>query len=332
MTAETEDATLRSPHCSFRVHGGAQGDSINQTIRNPDARRSVSHVVPGIAMVLLLIGGALTDAEATSPCDDFDECKTLIEINGSDGDIGFHWLADAEDLKAILIRDARGKLIYMNMAFGPLSRQRMTETFGESSEPPCFVPDDPDEDFDPDDVVTLEEFLNRWKEGTYRFRGRAGHREKLFGETELTYYLPAAPTDVAFSGTTISWEPGDDLGECASYDDLVVLVMSGVLPEHPEDVVVDSWEIVVTPDVDEDEPDAALTNSREFSVRIPGDTDTMAVTVPQGYLQSLGDGTPVKIEVGAIGGDDNGTFTEADGFCVLVDGDEAEVEECELED
>jgi hypothetical protein len=40
------------------------------------------------------------------------------------------------------------------------------------------------------------------------------------------------------------------------------------------------------------------------------------VTVPAEYLASLPDDTPVKIEVGAIGGEDNATFSEADGFCV----------------
>ena len=41
------------------------------------------------------------------------------------------------------------------------------------------------------------------------------------------------------------------------------------------------------------------------------------------WWASLPDDTPVKIEVGAIGADDNATFTEEDGFCVN------EVEGCE---
>jgi hypothetical protein len=43
------------------------------------------------------------------------------------------------------------------------------------------------------------------------------------------------------------------------------------------------------------------------------------VTVPAEYLASLPDDTPVKVEVGAIGGKDNATFTEEDGFCVNID-------------
>ncbi len=54
-----------------------------------------------------------------------------------------------------------------------------------------------------------------------------------------------------------------------------------------------------------------------------GDIAPKEVTVPADYLGSLPDDTPVKIEVGAIGVDDNATFTEEDGFCVN------EVEGCE---
>ena len=47
-----------------------------------------------------------------------------------------------------------------------------------------------------------------------------------------------------------------------------------------------------------------------------GDIATKEVTVPADYLASLPVNTPVKIEVGAIGVDDNATFSEEDGFCI----------------
>jgi hypothetical protein len=61
----------------------------------------------------------------------------------------------------------------------------------------------------------------------------------------------------------------------------------------------------------------------EFSIRVTGDVAVKAVSVPAEYLAALPDDTPVKIEVGAIGIDDNATFSEEDGFCVN------EVEGCE---
>jgi len=259
----------------------------------------------------LLLGAAAT---ATEPCGDFGECKAIIEINSSDGDIGFHFLMDGDDLNAATIRDPNGVKVFQDMAKGPMTEQKLTETFAESAEPLCW----PDPAADPDeDIVTLEEFLERWASGTYTFAGSSDSGEKSDGETELTYMLPAAPQDVDFDGSVISWAPGDDLGNCANYGELQVLYWDGVLPMHPEDVDIDAYEVVLEPDVD------GATGSLKFTIRVPGDIATTAVTVPADYLASLPDDTPVKIEVGAIGGEDNATFTEEDGFCVN------EVEGCE---
>lgn len=84
----------------------------------------------GASALLLIV--AWTTAQATEPCDDFDECKVLIEINASDGDIGFHWLGDAGDLRAMRIETPSGQKIFENRAFGSLQEQTLTETFGES--------------------------------------------------------------------------------------------------------------------------------------------------------------------------------------------------------
>ena len=53
------------------------------------------------AVAALLCG----TAGATEPCGDFGECKALIEINSSDGDIGFHFLMDGDDLNSDRIHD-----------------------------------------------------------------------------------------------------------------------------------------------------------------------------------------------------------------------------------
>ena len=71
-------------------------------------RRTLSAVaMSGLSGVLMLMGG-LSATQATEPCDDFGECKVLIEINSSDGDIGFHWLGDADDLRSMRIDDPDG--------------------------------------------------------------------------------------------------------------------------------------------------------------------------------------------------------------------------------
>jgi hypothetical protein len=248
-------------------------------------------------------------ASATEPCGDFGECKVLIEINATDGDIGFHFLMDGDDLNSAQLSGPNGKKVFKDQAKGPLKEQKLTETFAESAEPLCW----PDPKADPEDeIVTLEEFVERWEAGTYTVSGRGDRGEKSSGATELTHELPAAPSSVGFDGSVISWAAGDDLGNCASSAELDGLVAGGVLPVHPKDVTVAAWEIVLEPDVEDGNPTGQLV----FTIRVPGAIATKEVTVPADYLASLPDDTPVKIEVGAIGDSDNATFTEATGFCV----------------
>ena len=277
-------------------------------------QQRITMILP--AAVALVLAAGTTVVTATEPCGDFGECKALIEINASDGDIGFHFLMDGDDLNSARISDPDGAKVFEDQAKGPLKEQKLTETFAESAEPLCWPDPEADED---EEIVTLEEFLERWTAGTYEFTGMGDEGEKSTGETELTYELPAAPADVDFDGSVITWSAGDDLGNCASAVELDMLVADGVLPVHPEDVVVAAWEIVLEPDVDDGDPTGAL----KYTVRVTGDIAPKAVTVPADYLASLPDDTPVKIEVGAIGVDDNATFSEEDGFCVN------EVEGCE---
>ena len=248
----------------------------------------------------------------------FGECRVLIEINATDGDIGFHWLADGDDLNATRIDDPSGRKVFENGAFGPLREQKLTESFGESAEPPCW---DQEGEADEDEIVTLLDFMEIWEAGEYFFIGKSDEGEKAYGMAELSYYLPAAPAEVDFDEGVISWEAGADLGNCASKEDLQALVDAEILPMHPEEVPVIAWEVVMEPDVDDTDARASLV----FKTRV-GPAATK-VTVPTDYLKSLGENTPVKVEVGAIGGnfeldegevdgdDDNATFSEEDGFC-----------------
>jgi len=274
--------------------------------------RRMTTILAAVAALALCTG--TTVVMATEPCGDFGECKVLVEINATDGDIGFHFLMDGDDLNAARIEDPNGAKIFEDQAKGPLREQKLTETFAESAEPLCWA--DPDADPD-EEIVTLEEFLERWAAGTYAFSGRGDNGEKSTGESELTHELPAAPSDLAFDGSVISWSAGDDLGNCASAAELEALVADGVLPVHPEDVTVAAWEVVLEPNVDDGDPTGAL----KFTIRVAGDIAVKAVAVPAEYLASLPDDTPVKIEIGAIGAGDNATFAEEGGFCVNeVDG------------
>ncbi len=272
----------------------------------------MSNALFGAAAAVAVMAIGTTVATATEPCDDFGECKVLIEMNTTDGDIGFHFLVDGDDLVKVEGKNPDGEKFFKADAKKELREQFFTETFVESAEPFCRDALKEEED---DEVVTLEEFLERWEAGTYFFTGKGDEGEKSEGETELTYEIPAAPAGLGFDGTIISWAAGVDLGECATEMELAVLVADGVLPIHPKDVLVDAWEAVFEPDVDDGDPLGQL----KFTIRVAGDIATKEVTVPAEYLASLPDDTPAKIEVGAIGGEDNATFTEIFDICVNED-------------
>jgi hypothetical protein len=259
-------------------------------------------------------------ATATEPCNDEDglgECKALIEINSTDGDIGFHFLMDGDDLIKSVVRNPDGFKIFEAIAKQEEREQFMTETFVESAEPLCW--EHPDEEDDWEDIVTLEDFLELWTPGYYTFTGKGEEGEVLSGETELTFNIPAAPDlesgTFGFDGSVISWGAGDDLGNCASEAELTALVGDSVLPTHPKDVTVDAWEVVFEPDVEDGDPLGQL----KFTIRVAGDLSPLAVTVPGEYLADIPADTLAKIEVGAIGGKDNATFTEIFDICVNED-------------
>lgn len=249
---------------------------------------------------MLLSGGTIT----TFAQEPFDETKVLIEINASDGDIGFHVLLDADAWNQVRIDDPNGKRIFQEMAKGPLADQGLTENFFESAEPFCSPELVEEED---DEVVTLAEFLDRFAAGLYIFTGKSNEGDTLVDTALLTYNLPAAPDIGDFDGTgnvptnnaVVEWDPGDDLGECP---------FNSLIPS-PGSIAEVGWEVVVEPDDDE-----AVSPLRVFSIQLPAIQTT--VTVPQEFLDTyVAQGVTVfKFEVGAIEASGNQTFSEG-RFC-----------------
>jgi hypothetical protein len=250
----------------------------------------------GTAAAALVFGSGAPVATADAPCGDLDECRVIIEINATDGDIGFHVLFDAEGWDEALMMAPNGDQIFKERASAALRAQGLTENFFESTEPVCEKKLREDKD---DEVVTLPEFLERFPAGVYKFLINEGELE---GETELTHKIPAAPADVDFDGKKISWKYGDDLGECKTFPRDFALA-------EESDII--AYEVVLEP---EDETLSPFT----FTVRVPSNVNS--VTVPAEHLAGLPANTPLKVEVGAIerrpnGSFGNQTFSEEDGFC-----------------
>ena len=255
-------------------------------------------------VVLLGAMAALCLAAAVPPswAVELDEAFLRIEINATDGDVGFHGKFDGEPSKIMKIKKPNGGVLYIVTAHGALNKQGLTESFFESAEPTCAE-------------QPLAEFLKRFPEGTYTFQGKTNDGENLEGEAFLSHALPAAPNISGFDGSAfapgapvvITWAPGQDLGNCGRDQELQDLVTGGIIPD-PAGVPVDGWEVVVEPN--EEELEALGLPERVFSVQLlPG--QPLSVTVSPEYLQQyVAAGlTTFKFEVGARAGE-NQTFSE----------------------
>lgn len=287
--------------------------------------------------ILAALSGALALAGLPGPVQaqdfgEFDELKVIIEINATDGDVGFHALFDADAWRwAKLSGPDKSKLLTVKASNG-LRMQGVTENFFESAEPVC----DPEDAEEGEAVVDLATFIGRFPEGDYRFAARTLDGEKLRGSAELTYDLPAAPDielteevafafDPAFPDTTpvvVMWAPGEDLGEKCHDESLVA---AGVIAD-PADVEVVGWELVLEPADDE-----ALDPNRKLLVQLP--PEQVMATIPSAYLATLWDDVAeegvlwVKFEIGAIEASHNQTFSEGE-FCLYEDVEE----DCEADE
>lgn len=259
----------------------------------------------------------------------FDEFDPIIEINATDGDVGFHVLLDGPGWKLAKLFDSDKDRMLLARGTDDLEEQGITELFLESSEPVCN-PEDAD---DGEEVVTLAEFLDRFEAGTYYARGRTIDNHGLWARAEFNHDIPAAPRTEAEVEwipdggdleleVDIEFEPGADLGRCEFQE----LVDGGVIP-HPASVAVARWEIVVEPD--EDQLDE-INEEREslgqepvafgvFSAQLPGDRHEMEI--PDDWLEPYVEAgvTTFKYEVGAKEAGGNQTFTENE---FDVDGDD----------
>lgn len=262
-------------------------------------------------------------SQADAP-EEFSEFAPIVEINASDGDVGFHVLLDGAAWKKARIFDPDGNRIFKASDYQGLREQGLTELFMETAEPLCWH-DTEDEDYDPDDVVTVADFVSRFPAGEYEARGKSIDNGALQSIAELTHNLPAAPeTDISVEldsndedsdgdeyEVTISWEPGTDLGEC----EFTIGANEGEIPD-PSTIEVVRWEVVVEPDDDtfleetglEEWPDNLP--ETKFSVQLHA--DTREIELPEEFIMPYVDAGMYyfKYEVGAKEEGGNQTFTE----------------------
>jgi hypothetical protein len=120
---------------------------------------------------------------------ELEECEVFIEYNSTDGDFGVHFFWDGEPWKWMTVWNEHLWPV-LNVGTGKNVRaQGLTEGFFESAEPSLLD-------------LSFHEFLDRFPEDEYRFRGRTLNWERLVCETDFTHVIPCPPDIV-----DVVWNP-----------------------------------------------------------------------------------------------------------------------------
>jgi hypothetical protein len=110
----------------------------------------------------------------------FSGTKIIIEFNASADDVGVQILLDGEPWRVVRINSPDGREILNIISKSSLRKQGLTELFFESSEPSL-------------DELPLAEFLDRFPQGEYTFKGRTIDGSKMEGKATFTHVIPAGP-------------------------------------------------------------------------------------------------------------------------------------------
>lgn len=192
-------------------------------------RRMRSPTVTAIAMLTLVAGS--TALAGRDRWVELDDARLKIETNDTDGDAGVQVFIDADPWRVMEIFHPDGRRLFRSTTGGIFSEQGGTELFLESGEPSF-------------DEVSFEEFLARFPEGEYPFRGRGTEGERYFGTATLTHNIPAGPILVGPheggalvdpDNAVVEWEPVDPPGGSPIIAYQVLVVLDGTdLPALPK--------------------------------------------------------------------------------------------------
>ena len=239
----------------------------------------------------LAVGTFAQDARAQNGEEiPYDEANVFVELNNTDGDLGFHALIDGEAWKRLRILDPDGHIILDVRDKGALQQQGLTELFFESAEP----------DFG---ELTPAEFFDRFPEGEYEITGVTIEGDQLESEAEFTHIMPAPADNIHISGEDAAEDcDADPLPEVGTP---VVISWDAVTKSHPDigdptdstDIEVVGYKVVV----EREEPTLLI-----YSVELP--PDMTEIEVPDAFIE-LGDAFKFEILVTEASG--NATAVES---------------------
>lgn len=198
-----------------------------------------------------------------------EDAEIYIEINDTDGDAGIQVFIDGEGWDTMQMRGPNG-LQFSVLAERSVGMQGITEFFFESAEPSF-------------EEQSLEELLELFPEGIYKFKGTTTDGRRLKGRAELTHALPDAPVQI-FPLEDDEVDPADAVFTWEEVDD-------------PPGSEIEEYEVVV----ECEEPGS------EMKVNVP--SDITQVTVPPEVLQGQEE---CKWEVLAVEESGNQTISESE--------------------
>jgi hypothetical protein len=222
-----------------------------------------------VAAAALLVAAATTPAAWAVRLDD---TAIYIEINDTDGDAGIQVFLDGEGWDAMQMSGPNG-VEFSVLAENSVGQQGITEFFFESAEPSF-------------EEQSLEELLELFPEGVYRFRGTTTEGRALRGRARLTHDLPAAPEQIS---------PVD--GEGVDPDDAVF--SWGAVADPPGSEIV-GYEVVI----ECEEPEFSKLTARVGA-------EVTSITVPPEMLGQE-DADECKWEVLAVEDSGNQTISETE--------------------
>lgn len=264
-----------------------------------------------VAVVALILGATASEGRTHGwkKTVELEEAEVFIEFNATDGDFGIQFFWDGEPWRWMMVKNERKRPVLSVWTNKNVRKQGLTEGFFESAEPAL-------------DELSLEEFLERFPEGEYKFRGRTLDKKWLVGEAELTHYIPCPPRigSVGDPGTLkVAWRPVrtviDPEQELEDEDDLPPDCLS--IRDTPEDFEIVAYEAVFEMEalVGEGDDEEEL-EEQVFvdTVTLPADA-TMLTASPEfvdaaAAFRAAGRLLELKVEVIAIEASGNKTITE----------------------
>jgi len=243
---------------------------------------------------------------------ELDEAEVFIEYNSTDGDFGIHFFWDGEPWKWMTVWNEHLWPVLNVSIRENVRAQGLTEAFFESAEPTL-------------DELSFQEFLERFPEDEYRFRGRTLDWKRLVGEADFTHVIPC-PFDEEDDEIEVNWVPGTPLLS-VEWDEVtdVVELTQDIEPDElpdcidgPADLIVGYeavFELVVLEDDEEQvyKETAILPADAEIFTASPEFTQ-LAVEAENAAIGGTIEGAELKVEVIAKEESGNSTITEIGVF------------------